>query len=76
MLFRSCPGLAFNNRNWQHILNTGRIWAIVSMTVYPLVNALLVYFFSEMWLLEFIFVLPVTLGGIFIPVYVVGKKYE
>ena len=72
----SFPGLAFNNRNWQHILNTGRIWAIVSMTVYPLVNALLVYFFSEMWLLEFIFVLPVTLGGIFIPVYVVGKKYE
>ena len=46
------------------------------MTMYPLVNALLVYFFSEMWLFEFIFVLPVTLGGIFIPVYVVGKKYE
>ncbi len=72
----SFPGLAFNNNNWQHILNAGRIWAILSMTVYPVVNALLVIFLQEMWFLELILVLPAALGGMFIPVYVVGKKYE
>ena len=46
------------------------------MTVYPVVNALLVIFLQEMWFLELILVLPAALGGMFIPVYVVGKKYE
>lgn len=72
----SFPGLAFNNRNWQHILDAGRIWAIVSMTVYPLLNAVLLFFLQEIWFLELFLVLPVTLGGIFIPTYIVGKKYE
>lgn len=70
------PGLAFNNRNWQHILDAARVWAIVSMTAYPVVNALLVFLLSDLWFLELVLVLPAALGGIFIPVYVVGKKYE
>lgn len=70
------PGLAFNNRNWQYILNAARIWALVSMTIYPVVNAMLVSFLSKMWFLELILVLPIALGGMFIPIYVVGKKDE
>ena len=70
------PGLALNNKNWLSVLNMGRIWSIVSMTVYPVLNALMVYFWPKMLFAELFIVLLVTLGGIFIPIYVAGKRYE
>lgn len=69
------PGLALNNKNWHYILNAGRIWSIASMTVYPVLNALMVSFLPKMLFAELFIVLLDTLGGIFIPIYVVGKKY-
>lgn len=72
------PGLAFNNSNWPHILNVGRIWSIASMTLYPALNYILCCFIpSNIWpFLELCITLPLILGGLFIPMYIVGKKYQ
>lgn len=74
----SFPGLAFNNQNWMHILNAGRIWAVVSMTVYPVVNAIMVILLPHavFWAVELVVSLFVVLVCMFVPIYVVGKKYE
>lgn len=71
------PGLYFNNSNWLHILNVGKIWSCLTAAVYPVLHFLagvfkLDFFFSYG---QFIF-LFLYLGGLFIPMYIVGKKYQ
>lgn len=71
------PGLAFNNHNWPHIVRVGRVWSMAYMTAYPAGYFMLHRFFpayagkAELWLM-----LAAALGGLFIPIYYVGKKYE
>lgn len=72
------PGLSFNNSNWGKILKVARIWSVTLMPVYPIINYMETLFFTGIWrekvnLFLFLFL---TLGGLFIPVYIVGKKYE
>lgn len=77
------PGLYFNNRNWPHILSAMRAWSCLTLGCWAAVYA------GIRWLLMalrlpimgiFGILLPLSLfavlGGLFIPVYVVGKKYE
>lgn len=71
------PGLAFNNSNWPHIVRVGRIWSCAAMALYPLLSFLMTVFNLKLWLaieLGIFFVL--LLGGLFIPIYIVGRKYE
>ena len=71
------PGLYFNNSNWPHILNVGRIWAVTTMVAYPILSFLMGFFLPELWSkTELAFSLILSLGGLFIPIYIVGKKYE
>lgn len=71
------PGLALNNHNWSHIIRVGRVWSMVFMVGYPVGYYLLYHFFpayaarAEPYLM-----LAAALGGLFLPVYYVGKKYE
>ncbi len=71
------PGLYFNNSNWPHILNVGKIWSCLMAAVYPALCFLagifgLDFFFScELYIFLFL-----CLGGLFIPLYFVGKKYQ
>lgn len=71
------PGLTFNNSNWPHIVGVGRIWACASTGIYPLLSAGMLYFAASSWLVfeKFVFLLLI-LGGLFVPVYYVGKKYQ
>lgn len=83
-MFRmNIPGVYFNNSNWPHILNAVRAWVCVTLggwaALYAVVRMLLVELgASEM--AQFGILLPATLfvilGGLFIPVYVAGKKYQ
>ena len=83
-MFRmNVPGVYFNNRNWPHILNAVRTWACLTLggwvPVYTGLKWVLVKLgVSVMTALAVL--LPLTLfallGGLFIPVYVVGKKYQ
>lgn len=76
-LFRmNIPGVAFNNSNWPYLVLVGRIWSCVTVALYPIINAAMNIIIPEPWqfigLYVFLFLL---LGGLFIPMYVVGKKY-
>ena len=71
------PGVRFNNRNWPHIVKTLRIWSALSMTVYPLIHLAGCLLLPEGWLQIQLFVfLTVILGGLFVPLAVVGRKYQ
>lgn len=72
------PGIAFNNSNWPHILNVGRIWSLAALALYPALNYLFYYILPDsIWpFLELYISLPLILGGLFIPMYIVGKKYQ
>lgn len=71
------PGLTFNNSNWPHVVNVGRIWSLASMAGYPFLYLLMTGLLPELWQKTGLYVtLGLTLGGLFIPMYIVGKKYE
>lgn len=69
------PGVRLNNSNWPYILKVLRIWCLV----YPLF-APVVYVFLSLLGLQYaaigMILLACCLGGLFIPLVYVGKKYE
>jgi transcriptional regulator with XRE-family HTH domain len=70
------PGVYFNNSNWPHLLNVGRIWSVASMVVYPAFYFAMAFFIPEIWrFAELGLSLILCLGGLFIPFYIVGRKY-
>lgn len=71
------PGIAFNNRNWPHMLRVGRLWSMVFLVAYPAVYFVLMTLAPEFWReYEEPVMLVVLLGTLFVPLYYVGKKYE
>lgn len=72
------PGLCFNNRNWTHILRVGRIWSLLGATVFPFCYLCISLLLPNRWysILSTGILLLFTLGGLFVPIYIVGKKYE
>lgn len=74
-IFRmSMIGVCFNNRNWPHILRAMRIWSAAALVVIPalytLLEVLLGAYVGSMVML-FLF-----LGGLFLPVFLLGRKYQ
>lgn len=71
------PGIRFSNNNWPHILRCGQVWAMVSMTTYPALTGLMTALCPSFWQLhEEKVLLILLLGGLFVPIFIVGKKYE
>ena len=71
------PGLALNNRNWPHIVSVVRIWCCLILALYPLLIILMNYMLPQFAVkVELYVCLVCVLGGLFAPVYIVGKKYE
>lgn len=77
-IFRmNIPGVRFNNRNWPHILRASRIWCVVMMALFPLLDyAAAKTLFARRPSAELCVVLLIGLGGLFLPVVILGKKYE
>ena len=73
------PGVHFNNSNWPHIVRVGRVWSLAVMGLWPLVY-LAAMQFSPAGLaggtVMLCLTLALTLGGLFLPMVVVGRKYE
>lgn len=71
-------GAAFNNRNWKHILQVGRIWSLASMVGAPLLCLVLNLLFDDIsaMIISFVLTMILTLGGLCIPMCYVAKKYE
>jgi len=75
------PGVNFNNSNWKYIVKTIRIWSIAVLLAGPVV-----WFascFAALYL-DWVVVYSVSSGvtgvglliSIFVPIYIVAKKYE
>ena len=71
------PGVSFNNSNWPHIVRVGRIWSCLTIAICPLVNLGMMHLCHDLWLRaeRYVFLI-LLLGGLFLPIYIVGKKYE
>lgn len=66
-----------NNRNWPHIVKVFRWWSMGILTGYPLVSIFMNEFAPRFWMeYEKVFLLICILGGMLVPVMVVGKKYS
>lgn len=78
-IFRmNIPGVSFSNSNWSYIVWVGRIWSAVSLIVVPLI-----WLFLSGWAPDLrgsadvmSAILILYLAGLFVPMYIVGKKYE
>lgn len=70
-------GVAFNNTNWPHIVAAIRIWACLCTALYPAVHLLLHLISPTLWpQMELYVFLALSLGGLFLPAYIIGKRYE
>ena len=77
-IFRmNVPGVSFNNSNWPHIVKTLRLWSAVTIVLMPLLCFVFSILFMELWMLLVVqnILLISYLLGLFVPLYVVGKKY-
>lgn len=71
------PGVRFTNNNWPYMLRCGQIWSMSAMVGYPALTGVLYALFPAHWHgIEMYVLLVLLLGGLFIPMVVVGKKYE
>lgn len=70
------PGIKFNNRNWPHIVKVMRRWCCFSMMLFPmgmfLAGSAGFTLSNAVWRWT---MLTVFFSTLFIPVYVVGRKY-
>lgn len=71
------PGIYFNNRNWPYIVRAGQLWAMIGLVASPVVFFLMTRFLPEVWDIAAVYIMLVlVLGGLFIPLIVVARKYE
>lgn len=71
------PGVRISNRNWPHIVTVGRIWSMSMLAGYPLLVLAAKLIIPQLWeLYETPVLLVLVLGGLFLPMVVVGKKFE
>lgn len=77
VMHMNLPGVYFNNRNWPHMVRAFRMWSSVGMIVLPIIFVIFSIVFSTLKPLSDIGILLVLfLGSLFIPPYLLGKKYQ
>lgn len=71
------PGITFNNRNWPHIRKAGTVSCLAILLGYPIIFLISELFIPEQWtVVRIALMLVPILGGLFIPMYIAGKKYQ
>lgn len=75
------PGVHFNNSNWKYILKTIRVWSVSVLLASPIVWFATCFASLYLdWVIVYSVASAVTgvslLVSIFVPIYVVAKKYE
>lgn len=77
ILHMNMPGVYYNNNNWPYIVKALRGWSVVGMVFFPMIyiplsRALMVFEpYSTM-----IIILGFMLGGLFVPIFVLARKYQ
>ena len=75
-------GLHFNNSNWPHILRVIRTWCVGILAAWPAAYWIVQTILEKVLpgqagaFFKLLVYLSAILGGLFVPVYVVGRKYE
>lgn len=77
-IFRmNVPGVSFNNSNWPHVVKTARLWLCLMLAGFPWLSVAMRGLHIPIWsTVENYVLLMLMLCGLFLPMYVVGKKYE
>ena len=76
IMHMNMPGVYFNNNNWPYIVKALRVWSVLGMTIFPVLFMVLSSVFSSYRPTSDVFItLLFLLGGLFIPVYGLGRKY-
>ncbi|MBO4938893.1 MAG: helix-turn-helix transcriptional regulator [Oscillospiraceae bacterium] len=71
------PGVYFNNRNWPYIVRAGQLWAMIGLVASPACFFVMTKFFPAVWDTAAVYIILIlVLGGLFIPMTVVARKYE
>lgn len=69
-------GVYFNNKNWPHIVRALRLWSILTAILCPPICFALSAFLPGIWQSAGLYIyLALFLGGLFVPIYILGKKY-
>ena len=76
-IFRmNCAGVSFNNSNWPYILLSMRIWSVIQTAVLPACYLYISRAYPNLWHnIGFFLQLTLLLGGLFAPIYILGKKF-
>ena len=70
-------GIHFNNSNWPHIVRVGRLWTAMTAVIFPVIYLVIDKLLPDLWNTAGLYItLALVLGGLFVPVYIVGKRYE
>ena len=71
------PGVYFNNSNWPHIVRAGQLWAMIGLVLSPAFFFVMTKFLPGVWETAAVYIiLTLVLGGLFIPMTAVARKYE
>ena len=71
------PGVYFNNRNWPHIVRAGQLWAMIGLVAAPVFFFVMTKFLPAVWDAAAVYIILIlVLGGLFIPMITVARKYE
>lgn len=69
------PGVCFNNGNWPHIVRYLRSWSAVTLIAVPVLSILLSKLGGNQ-LTSQMAVLLLYLASLFLPLYILGRKYD
>ena len=71
------PGVYFNNRNWPYIVRAGQLWAMIGLVASPVFFFVMTKFLPAVWDAAAVYIILILmLGGLFIPMITVARKYE
>ena len=71
------PGVYFNIRNWPHIVRAGQLWAMIGLVAAPVFFFVMTKFLPAVWDAAAVYIILIlVLGGLFIPMITVARKYE
>lgn len=71
------PGVSFNNRNWPAIVIVLRVWACLATALLPLIHLAAALLAPAGWMMFLDKVdMVLLLGGLFVPLYIVGRRFS
>lgn len=79
ILHMNVPGVVYNNNNWPYIVKALRGWSVFGMVVLPIIYPLFMMLLrpmSTMPMVQLLIMLGYIIGGLFLPVFVLGRKYQ